>query len=386
MSRNMFELEESCQLKTYQKYPMSIVRGEDVWVYTSEGQKYLDLYGGHAVVATGHCHPNVVHAIQKQASELIFYSNVVYNETRALAAEALCSVAPQGLKNAFFINSGAEANDNAIKLVRKVTGRPEVITFEGSFHGRTIGTLSATGMAKYREAFSPRVSDHLFAPFGDLDALESMMSDKTAGVMLEPVQSMYGARSAPPAYFKGLRDLCDKYGAMLVFDEIQTGMGRTGQFFFAPHHGVLPDIICLAKAIASGIPMGALLVSDDVASHVGYGDLGTTFGAGPVASAALLATVHTIQQDNLIGNVQEQSAYLRAKLNELPIVKATHGLGFLVGIEFEVQASVIRDFLMEHHIITGTSSVPNVLRLLPPLTLKRPEIDLFLDVLSQFSS
>lgn len=384
MSRNLFEVEETSQLKTYKKYPMSIVRGEDVWVYTSEGKKYLDLYGGHAVVATGHCHPDVVKAIQNQASELIFYSNVVYNETRALAAEALCSIAPKGLKNAFFVNSGAEANENAIKLVRKVTGRPEVITFEGGFHGRTIGALSATGMPKYREAFSPRVGGHLFAPFGDLEALEAMMSDKTAAVMLEPVQSMYGARTAGPAYYQGLRDLCDKYGALLVFDEIQTGMGRTGQYFFAPYHGVLPDVISLAKAIASGIPMGALLVSDAIASHVGYGDLGTTFGAGPIASAALLATINVIKNQGLLDNVTEQSAYMREKLEALPFVKATHGLGLLVGIEFDVEASKVRDYLMDHNIITGTSSVSHVLRLLPPLTLKREEIDLFLDVLSKF--
>ncbi len=384
MSRNLFEIEDNCQLKTYKKFPISIVRGEDVWVWDSEGKRYLDLYGGHAVVATGHCHPDVVSAIQEQASKLLFYSNVVYNDTRALAAEALCRIAPDGLKNAFFINSGAEANENAIKLARKVTGRTEIINFEGSFHGRTIGTLSATGMTKYRESFSPRVGGHLFAPFGDLAAVEALMSDDTAAVMLEPVQSMWGARAAGPDFYKGLRELCDRFGAKLIFDEIQTGMGRTGEFFFSPRHGVTPDIISLAKAIASGVPMGALLVSDEVSSHIGYGDLGTTFGAGPLASAALLATITVIEKYNLLDNVKQQSHYLRERLLENKHVVATHGLGFLAGIEFDREASLFRDYLLKHNIITGTSSVANVLRLLPPLTLQQAEIDQFLKVLAAF--
>lgn len=384
MSKNLLEIEDNCQLKTYKKFPISIVRGEDVWVWDSEGKKYLDLYGGHAVVATGHCHPDVVKAIQEQVGRLMFYSNVVYNDTRAKAAEALCRIAPEGMKNAFFINSGAEANDNAIKLARKATGRTQVITFEGGFHGRTIGTLSATAMAKYREAFSPRVPGHSFAPFGDLDALEAMMSEDTAAVMLEPVQSMYGARTEGPEYYQGLRELCDKYGAKLIFDEIQTGMGRTGEFFFSPYYGVTPDIISLAKALASGIPMGALLVKDDVAAHISYGDLGTTFGAGPVASAALLATIETIEKHNILDNVKQQSHYLRERLQGINHVVSTHGLGLLVGIEFDREASIFRDYLLENHIMTGTSSVPNVLRLLPPLTLQKAEIDQFLEVLAAF--
>ena len=384
MSRNLFEIEDNCQLKTYKKFPISIVRGEDVWVWDSEGKRYLDLYGGHAVVATGHCHPDVVTAIQEQAGKLMFYSNVVYNDTRALAAEALCRIAPEGMENAFFVNSGAEANDNAIKLARKATGRTEVISFEGSFHGRTIGTLSATGMAKYREAFSPRVAGHVFAPFGDLAALEAMMSDQTAAVMLEPVQSMFGARTAGPEYYQGLRELCDRFGALLMFDEIQTGMGRTGEFFFSPYHGVTPDIISLAKALASGMPMGALLVSDAVASHITYGDLGTTFGAGMLASASLLATIQVIEKYELLANVKQQSKYLREKLSENKHVVATHGLGFLVGIEFDREAAIFRDYLLENNIMTGTSSISNVLRLLPPLTLKQPEIDHFLDILAAF--
>lgn len=384
MDQNLAALEDACQLKTYKKFPMSIVRGQDVWVYTDDGERYLDLYGGHAVVATGHCHPHVVAAIQQQAAQLIFYSNVVYNDTRAHAAHALCRVAPEGLKHAFFINSGAEANENAIKLARKITGRDEIISFEGGFHGRTIGTLSATGMKKYREAFSPRIEAHRFVPFGDLDALESVMSERTAGVLVEPVQSMYGARYASPAYYQGLRQLCDQHGAMLIFDEIQTGMGRTGQFFFSPHHGVLPDMITLAKAIASGVPMAAVLTSDRIAAAVTYEDLGTTFGAGPLACAAMLATIEVIEREQLLHNVTSQSEYLRSKLLEHPQVVATHGLGFLLGIEFKQSAATVRDFLLQHHIVTGTSSVSNVLRLLPPLTLKRPEIDLFLDVLSGF--
>lgn len=382
MAQSLMQLEDDSQLKTYKKFPMSLVRGEGVWVETDEGVRYLDLYGGHAVAATGHCHPKVVEAIRKQAGELIFYSNVAYNDTRAKAAAALCEVAPEGMKNAFFINSGAEANDNAIKLARRCTGRADIISFEGGFHGRTIGTLSAAGMAKYREAFSPMIEQHRFAPFGDLAALEAMMDDKVAAILIEPIQSMAGCRTATPAFYQGLRAFCDKHGALLIYDEIQTGMGRTGTFFFGGRYGVMPDIITLAKSIASGIPMGALLVSDAIAAEVGYGDLGTTFGAGPVASAALLATLEVIAEEDLLSNVTEQSNYLIDALNEMDHVVKVHGMGFLLGIELTHQAADVATALRKHNIITGTSQDPHILRLLPPLILQRPEIERFLEVFS----
>lgn len=376
------QLEDNYQLKTYKKFPLTIERGQDVWLYTADGQRYLDLYGGHAVASTGHCHPHVVAAIRAQAERLIFYSNVVYNDVRAEAAHKLADRAPTGLTRVFFVNSGAEANENALKLARKLTGRPGIISFEGGFHGRTVGALSATGIEKYREASSPLLPNHYFAPFGDVEAVATLMGEQIAGILVEPIQSLAGVRLAPAEFYQGLRKLCDDYGAMLIYDEVQTGVGRTGDYFFAPRYGVTPDMITLAKGVASGVPMGAVLVTDAIAQRVGYGDLGTTFGGGPLACAALLATLEVIQREGLLENVQAQSRYLRNQLASFRMVAEVRGLGFLIGIRLNGNAALCQRRLLEHKILTGLSEDPCVLRLLPPLTLRRSEIDYFLEVLS----
>jgi len=382
MTALTIEIEDAYQLKTYKKFPLTIERGQDVWLYASDGKRYLDLYGGHAVVVTGHCHPRVVAALRAQAEKLIFYSNTVYNDVRAQAAQRLIEVAPEGLTKVFFVNSGAEANETAIKLARKLTGKAGLISFEGGFHGRTYGALSATGISKYRDPIQPRVPNHYFAPFGDLEATAALMNDESAGILLEPIQSMAGVRLAPAEFYQGLRRLCDEYGAMLIYDEVQTGFGRTGEFFFTPRFGVTPDMMTLAKGIASGVPMGAVLVTEAIADRVGYGDLGTTFGGGPLACAALLATVEVIQEEGLLVNVQTQGGYLRDQLASLKEIKEVRGLGFLIGIEFNREASIYQQHLLSNRILTGLSDDPYVLRLLPPLTLQRRMIDYFLDVLS----
>jgi acetylornithine/succinyldiaminopimelate/putrescine aminotransferase len=282
----------------------------------------------------------------------------------------------------FFVNSGGEANENAIKLARKVTGKPGFISFEGGFHGRTYGALSATGISKYRDYIEPRVPHHYFAPVGDLDTTAALMSNEIAGVLLEPIQSMAGVRLAPAEFYQGLRNLCDEYGALLIYDEVQTGFGRTGDFFFAPRYEVTPDIITLAKGIASGVPMGAMLVSEAVAERVSFEDLGSTFGGGPLACAALLATVQVIQEEKLLDNVRTQGRYFQQRCASVKGIDEVRGLGFLLGIKFKRPASQYQQRLMEHKILTGLSGDPNVLRLLPPLTLQRKEIDYFLDVLS----
>ena len=377
------ERENAYQLKTYKKFPLTVERGEDVWLYTSDGERYLDLYGGHAVVVTGHCHPRVVDAIRAQAERLIFYSNLVYNDVRAEAAQRLMDVAPAGLTKVFFVNSGAEANENALKLARKLTGRPGIISFEGGFHGRTVGALSATGIKKYRAASGPLLPDHYFAPFGDLEKTATVMNEEIAGVLVEPIQSLAGVRLASAEFYQGLRRLCDEHGAMLMYDEVQTGFGRTGEFFFTPQYGVTPDMITLAKGIASGVPMGAVLVSDRIAERVGYGDRGTTFGGGPLACAALRATIEVVQEDRLLENVRAQSDYLREQLASLNDIEEVRGLGFLIGIQFKREASIYQQHLLANRILTGLSDDPYVLRLLPPLTLQRRVIDYFLDTLSE---
>src|SRR5690242_11402342 len=240
--------EEEFQLATYKKMPIAAERGEGVWIYTSDGDKYLDLYGGHAVAGTGHCHPHVVDAIRKQTGELLFYSNLVYSSARARAAEKLVSIAPPPLTKAFFCNSGTEANENAMRMARMATGREQIITFSGGFHGRTADAISATFLGKYRELGKPNVPGHLEAEFGNIDSVRELADNSVAAIMLEPIQSMAGVRAAEPGFYRALRELCDERGIVLIYDEVQTGVGRTGQWFFSGSDaggGVVPDIVTL---------------------------------------------------------------------------------------------------------------------------------------------
>ena len=372
--------EDQFQLATYKKMPITAERGEGAWIYTSDGENYLDLYGGHAVAGTGHCHPHVVEAIQKQAGELLFYSNLVYSSARARAAEKLVSIAPAPLTKTFFCNSGTEANENAMRMARMATGREKVITFSGGFHGRTADAISATFLGKYRELGKPNVPGHLEAEFGNIESVRELADDTVAAIMLEPIQSMAGVRMAEPEFYRALRTLCDERGIVLIYDEVQTGVGRTGQWFFSGSDasgGVVPDVVTLAKALGSGVPVGACLVTDAIASHIKENDLGTTFGGGMLAMAAVTATLEAIEQDGMLENVRRVEGYLRQRLREVKRVEAVHGMGFLLGVEFKENAATVHKALLERKIITGTSSDPKVLRLLPPLCLTEREVDMF---------
>lgn len=382
----IISLEEQYQLATYKKMPVVAERGEGVWIFTSDGERYLDLYGGHAVAGTGHCHPHVVKAIREQTEKLLFYSNLVYSETRARAAEKLVSVAPDSLTQAFFCNSGTEANENAMRMARFATRRESVITFGGGFHGRTADAISATFLGKYREIGKPNVPGHLKAEFGDLDSVRALADESVAAIMLEPIQSMAGVKMAAPSFYRALRELCDERGIVLIYDEVQTGIGRTGNWFFAGSEAgdsVVPDIVTLAKALGSGIPVGACLVNEKIASHIKENDLGTTFGGGMIAMAATTATLEAIESDRMLENVREVESYLRERLKEIEQVVSVQGRGFLLGVEFADSAKKVHEALLERRVITGTSSDPKVLRLLPPLCLQKTEIDLFVDALAR---
>ena len=330
----------------------------------------------------------MVAAIQAQAEKLLFYSNLVYSEARARAAEKLVSVAPAELTKAFFCNSGTEANENAMRMARMATKRENIITFSGGFHGRTADAISATFLGKYREIGRPNVPGHLEAEFGNIESVRSLADESVAAIMLEPIQSMAGVRTAGSKFFQALRELCNERGIVLIYDEVQTGVGRTGDWFFAGSEagaGVLPDIITLAKALGSGIPAGACLVNEDIASHIKENDLGTTFGGGMIAMAAVTATLEAIEQDQMLANVREVETYLRGRLKEVEQVVSVRGLGFLLGIEVAEKAATVHKALLDRKIITGTSSDPKVLRLLPPLCLKREEVDQFVDALRQIT-
>lgn len=376
--------EDSCQLNTYKKLPLSIERGQGVYVYDSGGKKYLDLYGGHAVALTGHCHPAVVKAVRDQVEKLIFYSNVVYSSVRADASAALIDVAPSGMDKVFFCNSGSESNETAMKIGRKFTGKKKIVAMKGGFHGRTIGSLSATGLGNYRNQFSPVIDDYVFVEFGNIKELESSLDDDAGAVILEPIQSMAGVEVAEDEYYEKLRAICTERDVVLIFDEVQTGLGRTGSWFFGDRYAVVPDIITLAKGIGGGIPVGGVIIHEKISGTIGPGEHGSTFGGGPVASTAILANINVIKDEGLVQNAREAGDYIKRELSSVSTVRKVKGRGLLLGIEIESEAVKLRDFLLGRGIITGTSSNKNILRLLPPLTLKSREIDMFIEALKDY--
>lgn len=371
--------EDRYQLPTYSKLPLSIERGEGCWIWDGEGNRYLDLYGGHAVVSTGHCHPRVVEALNRQAGQLIFYSNVAYNSTRARVVSKLVEAAGEPYYQAFLTNSGGESNENAIKLARALTGRREVISLKGSFHGRMYGCLSATGFEKYSRYLNTPVPEHRVLP---PEEAAGAVSSRTAAVLVEPIQSMGGVRVLPAELLAELRDACRRQGALLVFDEVQTGVGRTGRFLYSGASGVFADVVTLAKGVASGFPAGAVLLTEQLARQVKVGDLGATFGGGPLACAALGATLDVLAEEGLAENAARIGDYLMGELALFEAVEEVRGCGLLLGLRpAGGTAKDLQKTLLDRRILTGTSEDPGILRLMPPLTLSRTEADLFLEAL-----
>ncbi len=372
---NWREMEETWLLGTYEKLPLTIVKGEGVHVWDDDGNKYIDFYGGHAVASVGHCHPEVVKAISDQAGKLIFYSNVVFNDVRADAGRILCQNAYPHSKGVFFCNSGTEANETALKIARRATGRSRVIATSTGFHGRTIGSLSVTGSEKLRSTF-PDNLDKLteFVPFGDYDQLERAMTKDVAAVILEPVQSTGGVRVASRRYYDSVRELCSGSGAALIFDEVQTGFGRTGAMMAGMHWGVEPDIATTAKAVAGGVPCGAVILSEIIRNAPGPGEHGSTFGGGPLAMAALRATINIIVRDKLHERARDMEQEIRDKLGGMSLVRAVKGKGLLLGIDLDRDAKPVVEALLKKGIIVGTSGPKDQIRLLPPLTISSDNV------------
>lgn len=368
------------ELAVYPRLPFVPLRGEGCYLYDAAGTAYLDLYGGHAVALTGHCHPHVVQAIAAQAAELLFYSSAVHSPARVAATELLLARAPRSGSRVFHCCSGSEANDMAFKLARKATGRRTIISFEGSFHGRTVGALSACGLESYRQtAAGVLLAEHVRVPFGDLAAVAAVLSGDTAAVICEPIQSLGGVRMAPDGFYPRLADLTRAAGAVLIFDEVQTGLGRTGSFFFGDRLGIAPDLITLAKGLASGLPAAAVVVAPELADTVALGDHGSTFGGGPVAMAAVRATLEVIAAEGLVDRADRVGALLRDALLAEPAVVAVRGRGLLLGIELDRPAAQVQQALLERRVVTGTSADPRVLRLLPPLVLGEDDAGRFLE-------
>jgi acetylornithine/succinyldiaminopimelate/putrescine aminotransferase len=312
-------------------------------------------------------------------SNLIFYSNATYSSVRAKAVEKLLRLCGPAFYQVFLVNSGAEANENAIKLARAVTGRVEIISTENAFHGRTYGALSSTGMVRYRTYLNTPVPHHRIL---SVEQVAGVVSEQTAGVLIEPIQSMGGVVEIPGQVLREIERACRDHGCLLIFDEIQTGIGRTGSFLYSHQAGVIPDITTLAKGMASGYAAGADVVTEEVAAKVKKGDLGSTFGGSPLACAAMEATLEVIEQEKLMENASEAGTYLRDKLADLDLVEDVRGRGLLLGVRFRNRsAKEVQKALFEKRILTGSSNDPQVLRLMPALTLGRKEVDLFAEVL-----
>ena len=352
-------------LPTYAPYPFPLVKGEGDRVFDDRGQAWWDFYGGHCVCATGHSHPKVVKAVADQAASLLFYSAAAALPVRDAAAATITAFS--GMDSVFFCNSGAEANENALKVALLLTGRKRLGAFEGGWHGRTTLALSVTDDPKITQPFADSLTPCLRLPFGDLAALAAADFSDVAGVILEPIQSMAGIKTASREWFQALRAKCDATGTLLIFDEIQTGMGRMGTPFASQFYGVRPDLMTSAKGLASGVPMGALLMTAAVASKLKGGDLGSTFGGGPLACAALLATVDVIESEGLMAQAADAAARLRKELKG-SVVEAVQGEGLLLGLRTP-HAAALKKHLMARHILLGGSGDPQVLRLMPPLNV-----------------
>lgn len=369
IGQDVIVLENSRELPSYKKLPIVLTRGSGPYVWDVEGNRYLDFYGGHCVSLLGHCPPDVVAAVTAQANQLMFYSNLVYSPVRAEAATLVCEMAPPHIEQVYFCNSGTEANETALKIARKATGKARVLSMVGGFHGRTIGSLGATWGEGYREGHENVLPPSVFVPFGDVEAASAAFEeyDDIAAVILEPIQSMAGIKVADPRYFSALAALCRASGAALIFDEIQTGVGRTGTFSISQQIGVEPDLITMAKSLGSGIPVGAVLASSAIASTVGVGDHGSTFGGGMIAMAAVSATLKTLRSGGLMSNARIVFESVRTTLS--PYVKNVRGAGCLIGIETDRPSSELLPELRHAGLLAGSSADPRTIRLMPPINI-----------------
>jgi len=381
---------ERVLMPTYAPSPISIVRGRGSRVYDLEGREYLDFVAGIAVNTLGHAHPDLVAAIQKQAQHLLHASNLYYTEPQVKLAKAL--VDHSFAKKVFFCNSGAEANEAAIKLSRRYAhqkhgpDRYEIITMLNSFHGRTMATLTATGQEKVQKGFEPLLPGFKYVPLNDLPELEKALSAKTAAVMLELVQGEGGVHVADRTYLKSLRELCRQHDVLLVFDEVQTGMGRTGTLFAYEQLGVHPDIMTLAKGLGGGVPIGACLATDDVAAAFSPGAHASTFGGNPLACAAALAVLRVLLEGRVLEQSRRMGDYLAKGLldlkDRLHIVKDVRGLGLLQGMELTIEGKPVVDDCLARGLLINCT-MERVLRFVPPLIIAQHEIDRLLDTLSQ---
>ena len=362
-------------LQVYAQLPIEVDSAEGVYLH-SGARRIIDFYGGHAVAALGYAHPDLLAALGRQAQNMYFQSNAVALEVRAQAADALVGIAPAGLSRVFFANSGAEANENALRIACRTTGRARILALEHGFHGRTAASAAVTwGAAKSWYGFPRAPFDVDFIPRDDIARAEAMIDGETAAVILEVVQGLAGAYDLNPAFVAAIAAACKRHGALLIVDEVQSGVGRSGAAFAAELYGLQPDMLTTAKALGGGFPCSALLLTEELAARLKSGDLGTTFGGGPMACALVSTVIEVIKRDRLLENVRTLSAELQKSAVTGPVT-AVQGRGFLLGLRCKRPAKDVQAALLARDILVGTSSDPAVVRLLPPLTLERQHVQI----------
>jgi LysW-gamma-L-lysine/LysW-L-ornithine aminotransferase len=377
-----YETEALHSTGIYTKHPIALVRGQGALLWDSAGREYIDCMAGHGVANLGHAHPAVARAVADQAYRLITGHEAFYNDQRAAAIERLAGLRP-GLDRVYLCNSGTEAVESAIKFARLSTGRRSILAAMRGFHGRTLGALSATWNRHYREPFEPLVPGFHHVPYNNVAALEEAVDSDTAAVILEVVQGEGGVHLAEPGYLEAVRDICRAKGALLIIDEVQTGLGRTGKMLAVEHSGVTPDLLCLAKSVAGGVPMGAVLIGREVGGFA-PGVHGSTFGGNPLACAASVAALDAIRNERLPEQAAEKGAYVLSRLRDIqsPLIREVRGLGLMIGIELKRKVAPYLDGLLQRGVIALPAGL-TVIRLLPPLVITIPQLDRVLEALEE---
>ncbi|NOZ23128.1 MAG: aspartate aminotransferase family protein [Planctomycetes bacterium] len=387
-TKDIIKLFDKYVIPNYTRYPVAIVRGKGAYAWDAEGKKYLDMFPGWAVDGLGHCHPKVVKAIRKQAGKLLHVPNTFYMEPQGRLSELISKHSFGG--QCFYCNSGAEANEGAIKLARlhSAKGKYKIITMKNSFHGRTLATVAATAQPKYHKGLKldRLVKDFTYVPYNDLMAVQKAVDAKTCAIMLEPIQGEGGINIADTAYLKGLRKLCNRKKLLLIFDEVQTGMGRTGQYFGYQHSGVVPDIMTLAKALGGGVAMGAMVAKKEVAKDLVPGTHASTFGGNPLVCAAAIAVFDAIESEGLLKHARTMGEYILSRLRDLQetfsIIKEVRGKGLMIGIELTMSGNDIVNECMKRGLLINCTH-ETVLRFMPPMVVKKTHVDRSVSILAK---
>lgn len=380
---NTVEKDNAFSLNVYKRYPITLVRGKGAHLWDDAGKEYVDFYAGHAVCSMGQCHPAVTEAIIKQANEMTFYSNIFYSSPAANLAEKIASTLLPDDYKIYLTNSGSEANEAAVKIARKLTGKKKIISFTNAFHGRSIANIAITGVASYHK-FEPNLDSHTaFATLGDMESVKNLFDDDTAGIICEPIQSIGGMHMSGLSFYRELEAFTREKGILLIIDEVQTGVGRCGEIWFSKMCGIHPDIITTAKGIAAGLPLSAVIIAANVAAKVEVFDHATTFGGGPIPCSASLAVFDTITSEGFMDEVRRKSQRVVEGVKKISGVKAVLGMGFLLGVEFDDDVTWLVKSCLDKGLLIGSSSRKNVVRITPPLVITDENIDFFLKVFGE---